>query len=71
MIDFSAGDEYGDVSCDFCSNSYEGFYALTEEEFIDEMLRAGWQITSDGQCKCETCQMAEGVAMYLRAREEA
>lgn len=66
MIHFSAGDEYGEASCDFC-HFFEGFYALTEEEFIDEMLASGWTIEG-GECKCPECQELEGIVAYMRMK---
>lgn len=61
MIDFNASEECGYIYCDGCK-SQDFFYALTEEEFYDEVLTAGWSI-DHGECRCPICRKVEcGVA---------
>lgn len=66
MIAFKAGEESGTVYCDGCKE-WASFYALTEEEFIDEVLASGW-VREDGEWKCPTCRRIEGLALYLRSK---
>lgn len=66
MIDFRASEESGTVYCDGCKEQ-ASFYALTEEEFIDEVLASGW-VREDDEWKCPTCRRIEGLALYLRSK---
>ena len=64
MIDFKASEESGTIYCDGCKE-WASFYALTEEEFIDEVLASGWVI-ENGEHKCWKCQEVDGVVMLMR-----